>query len=301
MARPQKSGLDYFPLDIDFFTDDKIKFIRARFKAKGTDVTVRLLCKIYRNGYFLKWDDDTALVFSSFDCDDCTVGLANDVVEELVKRGFFDEDIFNRFDVLTSKGIQKRYLSAFSERKEVHIIRDYWLCDIPEDTKKIKYIVSSLEIEVSAGGNIVNAGGNTQSKEKKRKGKESKEDTCPSAREAQLGVVIQHYEKAMGDIPVQMAVEDIEAYLEIMEPDVIIHAIDYAIAENKRSWSYIKAILKNRKASGIKTMADVLRVEAEREVGKNGRTTRASGGSPGASSGWDNPGPSKRGLKTTRY
>jgi hypothetical protein len=43
MARPSKTGIDYFPFDIDFFNDDKIQLIEAEFGIKGGYIAVRLL------------------------------------------------------------------------------------------------------------------------------------------------------------------------------------------------------------------------------------------------------------------
>lgn len=46
MARPQKNGLLYFPLDVDFFSDKKIKSLKAcnlfmaRCKAEGLDIFI---------------------------------------------------------------------------------------------------------------------------------------------------------------------------------------------------------------------------------------------------------------------
>ena len=57
MARPQKHGLDYFPFDCDFFDDEKIVAINGQFGIKGEIAAVKLLCAIYRNGYFIKWCD----------------------------------------------------------------------------------------------------------------------------------------------------------------------------------------------------------------------------------------------------
>ena len=36
MARPQKEGLAYFSLDVDFFSDRKVKILKGRFGADGT-------------------------------------------------------------------------------------------------------------------------------------------------------------------------------------------------------------------------------------------------------------------------
>ena len=42
MARPNKIGLDYFPLDVDIFEDEKISAISGEFGIKGeieTDIS----------------------------------------------------------------------------------------------------------------------------------------------------------------------------------------------------------------------------------------------------------------------
>ena len=42
MARPMKNGLTYFPFDVDFFTDKKIKRLRAKYGADGIAVYMYL-------------------------------------------------------------------------------------------------------------------------------------------------------------------------------------------------------------------------------------------------------------------
>lgn len=157
MARPLKYGLDYFPLDIDIFEDDKLQFVSSRFDEKGELITVKLLCKIYKAGYFISWDEDAALLFSKGAGRNVTPSLANDVVNELVKRDFFDKGLFERFAVLTSAGIQRRYkkICTDAKRKEWKIRQNLALIELtPEETE--------LTPEES-----------TQRKEKERKEKES--------------------------------------------------------------------------------------------------------------------------------
>lgn len=59
----QIMGLDYFPMNVDFFEDDKIELIEAEFGIKGSILAVKLLCKIYKEGYFYKWGEDECLLF----------------------------------------------------------------------------------------------------------------------------------------------------------------------------------------------------------------------------------------------
>ena len=64
MARPMKNGLTYFPFDVDFFTDKKIKRLRAKYGADGIAVYMYLLCEIYRSGYYIEYDKDLILDIS---------------------------------------------------------------------------------------------------------------------------------------------------------------------------------------------------------------------------------------------
>jgi hypothetical protein len=117
MARPTKDGLSYFPLDVDFFEDPKIEALSGEFGCKGESFTLRLLCLIYRKGYWAVWD---GLNRGSL-CKRTGIepGLAEEIVRRLVDWGFFDEYLFNTFSVLTSKGIQTRYFEAVSRRKHI--------------------------------------------------------------------------------------------------------------------------------------------------------------------------------------
>lgn len=100
---------------------------------------IKLLCSIYRDGYYTSWDEDKAIIFAKRAGKNISHSLANDVVYELVKRGFFDKGIFDSFGILTSPGIQRRYLKATADRSEVEIDARYWLLDLPNDTKKTSY------------------------------------------------------------------------------------------------------------------------------------------------------------------
>ena len=113
-----KIGLEYFSLDVDFFQDEKIQFLSARFGFKGEIVAIKLLCKIYRQGYYTEWNDDIAQLFAKSVGGDFRHTLVNDIVHELLKRDFFDKGIFERFSILTSRGIQKRYFEAWSKLRK---------------------------------------------------------------------------------------------------------------------------------------------------------------------------------------
>jgi hypothetical protein len=130
MARTNKTGIDYFPFDIDFFQDDKIQLIEAEFGIKSSMIAIRLLCKIYKEGYFYQWGGDECLLFAKNAGAEFVPGAVDEVVKGLVRRCFFDKGCFDRFGILTSKGIQKRYFEATQRYKSVDVFEEYLLMDV---------------------------------------------------------------------------------------------------------------------------------------------------------------------------
>lgn len=116
MARPEKRGLSSFAFDVDFFNDEKIEAIANEFGIKGEIVAVKLLCAIYRNGYFIEWND-TYRTKLHRNLSGISLGLLDTIVLRLVKWAFFDKDLFDSTHVLTSKGIQRRYFSETRRRR----------------------------------------------------------------------------------------------------------------------------------------------------------------------------------------
>lgn len=167
MARLLKEGLDYFPLDCQL--NDKFELIEAEYGIIGFGVVVKLFQKIYgQNGYYIEWTDEVALLFAK------RIGLGGGVVSEIVntsiRRGIFDKELFKRCGILTSKGIQKRYLEAARRRKSVKIKSEYLLLDC------VKNEINVDNNTINADNNSINDNINSQSKGKESKLKESKVD-----------------------------------------------------------------------------------------------------------------------------
>ena len=51
MARKKQEGNRFFRMDADFFSDRKIKILKARYGADGIVLYLYLLCEIYKTGY----------------------------------------------------------------------------------------------------------------------------------------------------------------------------------------------------------------------------------------------------------
>lgn len=126
-----KSGLDFFPLDVAL--DEKWELIEAEFGLTGFSVVVKLLQRIYGGqGYYCEWTSEVALLFAK------KIGLGGNVVSEIasaaIKRGIFNETLYEKYAILTSSGIQKRYFEAVSRRKNVSVDPRYLL--VPYAQKK---------------------------------------------------------------------------------------------------------------------------------------------------------------------
>lgn len=111
MARPRKTSLSYFPFDVDFFEDEKVVCIAGEFGLKGELVIVKLLCAIYRKGYFLEWNEMVKFKLMK-DLPGISSELLDTIIERLVKWDFFDKGLFDSTSILTSRQIQQVYFEA---------------------------------------------------------------------------------------------------------------------------------------------------------------------------------------------
>jgi len=172
MARPQKDGLDYFPLDVDIDQDDKVQLIEAQFGVIGFGILIKIFMKIYKEGCFYEWTEKEQLLFSRRINVD--INQVNDVINECIKWGLFDQKLYKKYSILTSKGIQRRYMEAVRRRKQVHIIKEYFLLDQSKYSNIIFVNINPINDDNNAISEDVNVGNNPQSKVKESKVKESK-------------------------------------------------------------------------------------------------------------------------------
>ena len=106
-------------MDVDFFADEKIAAISGEFGIKGEITAIKLLCAVYRNGYFILWNEPLKYKLLR-DLPGVSPKLIDQIVNRLVRWGFFDETLFDSVKVLTSRGIQKRFLSITRRRGLPH-------------------------------------------------------------------------------------------------------------------------------------------------------------------------------------
>ncbi len=130
MSRPIKDGVDYFPFDCAFFRDDKTRLLRAEFGAKGMYLLTYILCELYeKNGYFLRWDKSRCFLVSDSAGCGCSPEFVEEFIEGCLRCSFFDDGVARAFGVLTSPGIQRRYVRMFNSRDFLHMEGAWFLLD----------------------------------------------------------------------------------------------------------------------------------------------------------------------------
>jgi hypothetical protein len=215
MARTCKEGLDYFPLDVDIHQDEKVYIIEAKYGLVGFALLIRILMRIYKNGYYLPWDETTAFVFAKQNGAD--VKLLKEVVNDCIEYGLFNRMLFLQYGILTSAGIQKRYLEATSRRKQITLIEEYLLIDVPEsdrvkmvtrsrhscrhhvDNNRINVDINPINDDINPINddiNRINVDINPQSKVKESKVKESKVIITSSKEEVRCTEFVQRVVEA---------------------------------------------------------------------------------------------------------
>lgn len=172
-----KSGIDYFPLDVAL--DEKVELIEAQFGLTGFAVLVKLFQKIYGGeGYYAEWTNEIALLFAK------KIGsngnAVSDIVDAAVKRGIFDKTLYDKYQILTSKGIQKRYFEAVSRRKNVEVKGAYLLVNATDFLKNVCILKENADISPE-NADISQQSKVEESRVEKSRGKESnapaREDT----------------------------------------------------------------------------------------------------------------------------
>ncbi len=147
MARPIKTKIDYFP--IDCCDDTRMKLIEVRYGLVAYAVYVKLLQRIYGNkGYYMNWDEDVSLLFSGEH--NIAVEALDSIVTEMLKRGIFHKELFEKYGILTSAEIQEQYLFVISKRK------------FKELEERFK-LISSEKTEVNSEETPINSADNTHS------------------------------------------------------------------------------------------------------------------------------------------
>lgn len=129
MAGKPKQGIEYAGWSVTMFdSDDKIDLLLDACGWDGFGIYFYLCTRAFGgDGYYYKWGfascASTARRMGG--------GIGSNTVKETVghclRIGLFDKGLFDRWGILTSRGIQRSYWRVLAKRRSKVVYREYWL------------------------------------------------------------------------------------------------------------------------------------------------------------------------------
>ena len=110
-------GINYFPVGVNFMEENAMEVIEARYGIKGSAIVLKLMCKIYKEGYYIRWDEEQCLIFANKAGREVQAEEVQGIIEILFTKGILDRNSYQENGILTSESIQKVWMEATKRRK----------------------------------------------------------------------------------------------------------------------------------------------------------------------------------------
>ena len=282
--RTYKDGVDYWNIDVDFFQNRKVRLIQGEFGIKGVYVLLRILTEIYRtSGYFTKWDNDACYLLSdSIGADSgCSSQFIAEAVQGFLRRSFFDRGVFEKFGVLTSAEVQRRFLRIVkNSREDIFMIQEYFLLN-PSDRKDVteatlkKIAFSSIASKENA--QILKVSPTNFKDFDKEQNRTEEKRTAQNSTEAGGASAPPPLPAAAAISPMNSAYDYFRNYINPSAPNrdfeelaefvrffnehggegnaVAIYACQIAQSKRAFKWAFIRTVLNGWKCAGVYTLA----------------------------------------------
>lgn len=133
------NAIPYFPLNCSLGME--MRFIEARFGIVGYGVVLKLWSHIYggEGGYYCDWNEGIALLFATEEAH-VDVVTVEEIVDAALQYRIFDRDLYARYGILTSHGIQTRFFEAVKRRSSTKIVDKYLLVDVRQNSSNVSKI-----------------------------------------------------------------------------------------------------------------------------------------------------------------
>ena len=110
-------GINYFPVGVNFMEENAMEVIEAKYGIKGSAIVLKLMCKIYKEGYYIRWDEEQCLIFANKAGREVQAEEVQGIIEILFTKGILDRNSYLANGILTSESIQKVWMEATKRRK----------------------------------------------------------------------------------------------------------------------------------------------------------------------------------------
>lgn len=266
LARPRKTGLEYFPLDVTAGMDDEIELLEAKFGLAGFAIYIKLLQAIYKNGYYINWTEKEQLLFIKRV--NVAETLVNDVITACLQWKLFHKQLYEELHILTSHGIQQRFLFAIGRRSGVEMAEEYLLLS-EKEINATKTLVNVTKTTVNVDSNAIK-----NRKEKNIESKEKEKESKPSFLSSSQIPFLSTFEKRFGLINTNQLTPSVVESLQFLESQNIDEklfdeAIDISVENGKRSIGYVCGILMNWIGKDILTLDQLKEYIANKSKAKS--------------------------------
>ena len=185
--------INYFPVGVNFMEENAMEVIEAKYGIKGSAIVLKLMCKIYKEGYYIRWDEEQCLIFANKAGREVQAEEVQGIIEILFTKGILDRNSYQENGILTSESIQKVWMEATKRRKRELSELPYLMVkpekengkadtppalqeiQQPELFKKEKTPVNPKNVVHHVAVDAKNACNSGQSKVKEKKAEENKE------------------------------------------------------------------------------------------------------------------------------
>ena len=97
--------------------ENAMEVIEAKYGIKGSAIVLKLMCKIYKEGYYIRWDEEQCLIFANKAGREVQAEEVQGIIEILFTKGILDRNSYQENGILTSESIQKVWMEATKRRK----------------------------------------------------------------------------------------------------------------------------------------------------------------------------------------
>lgn len=169
MSGKPKKRIDYAGWSVDIFSNDvKIDKLLDAHGWAGFGIYFYLCQMAFGSeGYYYEWCYDLCASTARKMGGGVGAGTVKETVGYCLQIGLFDKGLFDRWGVLTSRGIQKSYLVVLKSknRKGTEIYKEFWLLDTKnEDYQGVIFVHKNSQL---LGVNSDSLGENSDSLEQK--------------------------------------------------------------------------------------------------------------------------------------
>ena len=287
MASPPKMGLDYFPLDVNFLNDLKTKKLVRSFGASAVAVALDVLTNIYKdNGYYAECDDD--FIFLIADDLKLEEEYTKNVIKKMVEVDFFNKNLYENHKILTSIGIQKRYILASGRRVRSKINSVYDLVNTQND----EFMLTETEFmytEIPENDSFCQQKYTKEKKIKENKRNKIKEaveekneienladEPTATTAQKQISEIYNFYENHFGMMSDYIR-QSIIKWCDDLNPTLVKRALEISVEDNVLKFRYPNAILLDWANKGIDTLEKAVAEGNARQRAKQNNYNRPRG------------------------